>query len=625
MEKHPPLKIIGSVGPLLKRANPAVGSPWLIDFFATRQTPESQVDRADGAATAAQAGGGGSSAGADLRTRLGQVPTETPLPAPSRRRFRKLLLAGALGVSASGIHFGQGDPVWASDAAIVVNLPAVGEGRSGGVAGANAQASIGDTMMPREDDPGDASAATDRRALPDSTPKATERGNVTRVASTTAPQPPTTGARFEVGDKFKIAFYERIDDIEKNKWGRPGSALQGFQQRPELTGEYAVQDDGTISLPLLGSFVVADRSPGDLQAALANAFEKLTARKGFVTILSLERPPVYVLGPVKNAGSYKYVPGMTVLHTIALAGGFDRNNIEPWQRVEAVREVEKRRDAIEIMLKAVAREAVLKSERDGSAVKVTPQLLQLVSETEARKLIANEVERHAPIAAARRNRERALAASADAAKQEVQMLSNRLQPIDGLIKLREKRVVAMRTLLRQGTINNLVMVQAQSELSDAEQRRQDAVNQYAMAQQRAALVEQEQAKLQADTRTDIETEIMAVEQQIAGNERVFATSDGVLGALRVTPAQYAPSTGVPRVPRYAYEIVRQRGSAGPIALPATGMTTLQPGDLVRVVRDDDPGRAGPEPSPQGASGSSAADAGRDPKSAAIPAHALGAR
>ena len=414
----------------------------------------------------------------------------------------------------------------------------------------------------------------------------------------------SSGSGLEVGDKLKIVFYERVDDSEKNKWNR--AASPGFQQRTEFTGEYAVQDGGTISLPLLGTFEVDNLSLRDLQSTLATSFEQLTGRKGFVTVLSLERPPVYVLGPVKNPGPYKYVPGMTILHAIALAGGFDRQNVEPWQRVEAVREVEKRRGAIETMLKALARDAVLTAERDGTPAKVPPRLLQVASEAEARRLLAEEIERRYPIVAARRNREQAISASLQAAQQEVKMLADRLQPIDGLITLREKRASAMQNLLQRGTISNLVAAQAQSELVEAEQRRREIVSQYAMAKQRAALAEQEQAKFQSDTRAEIEHEIAAAEQLVAANEREFATSDGVLGALRATSVQYTPSEKA----GFGYEIVRQQGATGPVALTAEGMSTLRPGDLVNVVSGNERRQSDPGPQPARSAPGSSADKGR---------------
>jgi protein involved in polysaccharide export with SLBB domain len=548
---------------------------------------------------------------APVNTGSGVTPPLGGANPASRPRHRKsvrvVLLAGlALGVGVTAVQIGRGERVGTSEVASAADAPAVGEKPYG------LPQPSGVVEVANREPTGVTNASTARNA--------TEHSDVSYASNTTEPQPPTNRARFEIGDKFKIAFYERVDDTEQNKWGRTGSALQGFQQRPELSGEYTVQDDGTIALPLLGSFAAANLVSVDLQAALASSFEKLTGRKGFVTILSLERPPIYVLGPVKNPGAYKYVPGMTVLHTVALAGGFDRRNVEPWQQVEAVREIEKRRTATEIVAKTLARAAVLKSERDGSAVKPPPPLLQLVSKAEARRLITDEAERRAPIVAARHNREHALSASAQAAKQEVQMLSNRLRPIDDLIKLRAIRANAMRSLLQRGTINNLVMVQAQSELSDAQQRRQDAVNQYAMAQQRAALTEQEQAKFQVDTRTEIETEILATEEQIAANERDFATSDGILGVLRVTPVRYTPSSGAAG---HTYEIVRQKGATGPVALTANGMTTLQAGDLVRVITGNEEGSADPALQPlQRTPASSAAHADGGPISDGAPGRDL---
>ena len=62
----------------------------------------------------------------------------------------------------------------------------------------------------------------------------------------------------------------------------------------------------------------------------------------------------------------------------------------------------------------------------------------------------------------------------------------------------------------------------------------------------------------------------------------------MLGALRATQVQYT-ATGASQA-RIAYEIVRQ-SSKGPVALVSRGMTTLQPGDLVRAIAPNEAGRA----------------------------------
>ncbi|MER8887143.1 polysaccharide biosynthesis/export family protein [Mesorhizobium sp. M0816] len=418
---------------------------------------------------------------------------------------------------------------------------------------------------------------------PDASAAALVERTVVPAVPTSAERPKTlsnapgmpTGALFGVGDRLKVAFYERVD-VEEDKWGGASSALHGILQRPELSGEYIVQEDGTISLPLLGSIPVANRSTQQVQADLVETFDQLLGRKGLVNILPLERPPIYVLGPVKNPGSFKYAPGMTVLHAIALAGGLDRAESEPWQKIEAVRETQKRSGAIDALLKLLARAAVLKAERDGTAPTIPRQLLELAGATEAANLVNEQSERRKAVATAHKDRERANLRALEAARQDV-VAYGRTESLDKLVKLRQERVNSMRTLVDRKVLSMAVMDQIQSELSDAEQRRQDALNQYASANQRLASLESEVLRTRADLRNDLEVEIETTESQIAANVREFNVSEGVLYTLPVTRVQFAKDAN-----SATYQIVRQ-SAAGPVSIESVGMTLLQPGDLVNII------------------------------------------
>jgi protein involved in polysaccharide export with SLBB domain len=452
-----------------------------------------------------------------------------------------------------------------------------------GIAVLGAVAAIG----ARHDQPAQATAESSLGAVPaPDAPAATlvERSAVP-AAPTIAERPKTVGTApdalagglFGVGDRLKIAFYERVD-VEEDKWGRMSSvsALRSILQRPELSGEYTVQEDGTISVPLLGSIPVANRSAQQVHADLVETFNQLMGRKGLVNILSLERSPIYVLGPVKNPGSFKYAPGMTILHAIALAGGLDRGASEPWQKVEAVREIQKRSGAVDAMLKLLARAAVLKAERDGTEPKIPLQLLEMVGATEAANLVNEQSDRRKAVATARKNRERAFQSALESAKQEVAVYG-RTESLDELVKLRQDRVNSMRTLVDRNVLSMTVLNQVQSELTDAEQRRRDALNQYAMAKQRLATMEAEALRVQADLRNDLEVEIETIERQVATNEREFNTSEGVLSTLPATRAQFAKEAN-----RVTYQLVRQT-AAGPVGIESVGMTLLQPGDLVNII------------------------------------------
>jgi exopolysaccharide production protein ExoF len=434
------------------------------------------------------------------------------------------------------------------------------------------------------DQPAQATAEPSRAAVsgPDA-PAATLVEPSAVPAAPTIAEPPKTvgtapdgaGGLFGVGDRLKVAFYERVD-VDEDKWGRTASALRSILQRPELSGEYTVQEDGTISVPLLGSIPVANRSAQQVHADLVETFEQLLGRKGLVNILSLERLPIYVLGPAKNPGSFKYVPGMTILHAIALAGGLDRGASDPWQKIEAVREIQKRSGAVDAMLKLFARAAVLKAEREGTEPKIPLRLLELVGATEAANLLNEQSDRRKAVAAARKNRERAILTGLESAKQDVAVYG-RMESLDELVKLRQARVNSMRTLVDRNVLSMTVLNQVQSELTDAEQRQRDYLNQYAMAKQRLASLEAEALRVQADLKNDLEVEIEMIERQVADNEREFNISEGVLSTLPATRAQFAKEAN-----RLTYQVVRQT-AAGPVGIESIGMTLLRPGDLVNII------------------------------------------
>jgi protein involved in polysaccharide export with SLBB domain len=393
-----------------------------------------------------------------------------------------------------------------------------------------------------------------------------------------APPSAAAGVSFGVGDKLKITFYERLK-VEEDKWGRATSAISGIQQRPELSGEYTVQEDGTVSVPLLGSIPVAAQSPQQVHTALDEAFENLLGRRGMVNVVLMERAPIYVLGPVKNPGSFKYVPGATVLHAIAMAGGLDRGPNDPWSKVEAVREIQKRSGAAGSVVKLLARDAVLKAERDGTAPKVPLRLMELVGATAATRLVNEQSNSRNAIVRARKDRKRAIKNAIESAKQDLLQYGH-TTALDKLVKTRQDRVDNMRGLVDRNIVAKSQLSQVEGELADAEQRRQDAINQYGMAQQRLAALEADGLKVQADLENDLATEIDAVERQIADNERELDASEGVLKNLSATNVAFTSSeeanNGV------GFQIVR-RTTTGPVNVAANGMTLLQPGDLVNIV------------------------------------------
>lgn len=97
-------------------------------------------------------------------------------------------------------------------------------------------------------------------------------------------------------------------------------AVYGFDT---MTGSYVVSDAGTISLPLVNTVEVGGKSAPELEIAIASLLRSRDlAPNANVSVQVDKYRPFYILGEVQRPGQYDYVPGMTVLMAVSMAGGY---------------------------------------------------------------------------------------------------------------------------------------------------------------------------------------------------------------------------------------------------------------------------------------------------------------
>lgn len=91
----------------------------------------------------------------------------------------------------------------------------------------------------------------------------------------------------------------------------------------DLSGEFELDGEGYFAMPLVGEILAGGLTARQLE----NEIEVQLKGGGYlvnpqVSLEVLNYRPFYIVGEVRNPGSYPYVNGMTVINAVALAGGF---------------------------------------------------------------------------------------------------------------------------------------------------------------------------------------------------------------------------------------------------------------------------------------------------------------
>jgi protein involved in polysaccharide export with SLBB domain len=89
----------------------------------------------------------------------------------------------------------------------------------------------------------------------------------------------------------------------------------------KLSGDYQIDNDGNISMPLAGTIKGAGLTKAELEQQITTGLKSKYLRDPKVTVDVISYRPFYVLGEVSKPGEYPFRSGLNVLSAIAIAGG----------------------------------------------------------------------------------------------------------------------------------------------------------------------------------------------------------------------------------------------------------------------------------------------------------------
>lgn len=114
----------------------------------------------------------------------------------------------------------------------------------------------------------------------------------------------------------------RTADTGDYKLGVDDKVRVLIYNEPTLSGEYLVNANGVVSMPLIGETNALGLTTTQLQAEIVGKLKPRYLLDPSVSIDVLVFRPFYVLGEVTKPGDYPYVVGLTALKAVAIAEGF---------------------------------------------------------------------------------------------------------------------------------------------------------------------------------------------------------------------------------------------------------------------------------------------------------------
>lgn len=378
-----------------------------------------------------------------------------------------------------------------------------------------------------------------------------------------------------VGDKLRVTVYSK----------------------PALSGEFRVRDDGAIAIPFVGDVPVAGRSLLDLENELRQRMKAHDIVQP-VAVEIIEYRPFFVLGDVRSGGSYPYEIGMTVLHAVALAGGFRTSDLDDAAlTIDLVRAREHANVQQWAYWEEVAREARLRAEAERAAeIEFSPELLERGTDPQ----IASKIEGERRIFAGKRS---ALENKIGILTRQIAQLEAERSALEAQAEAKEKQARLLdielkdtQSLYSQGLSRKAALSTLQRLAAELEGDRRQIAAMIAKTEQGISSVELEITAEQDKYINDAVAELQKSRARLTElGVRVAAAREAVRQSeLRLGRAQAASAAAAVK----SYAITRRGPDGNPITIAAEESTTVRPGDIVRVYSAEaTPGGTPPPPIP----------------------------
>ncbi|RWL83837.1 MAG: sugar ABC transporter substrate-binding protein [Mesorhizobium sp.] len=353
-----------------------------------------------------------------------------------------------------------------------------------------------------------------------------------------------------------------------------------FRDWSAINGEYSVGPAGTLSVPFVGDMQAAGKTTAEVASAIGLALQRKLALpdKPEASVEMAQFRPFYISGEVQNPGQFPFVPDLTVLKAVSIAGGI-RRNADYGPQIE--KDLITAKGSYDIYddqrLRLMVKRARIDADLAGKTTFEVPQEIQ--GDPRLPTIVADET-------AILVSDQKSLKLKLDALDQlkgvlqsEIESLQKKIANQQKQVDLAEQQANSIGPLAQKGLIANARLLSSQQTVTDLQGKILDYETAILTAKQSISKAEQDAI----DARNTLSSSLTADRQQTEANLNEAALRVGMqkgLIAQASDPATTAALTGS-QEPPLLYSLVRV-ADGKTSEIEAKEDTPVLPGDVIKV-------------------------------------------
>lgn len=381
------------------------------------------------------------------------------------------------------------------------------------------------------------------------------------------------------GEEYRLGSQDRLN-IRVVEW----QTVEGtFREWSAVSGEYAVNASGKLSLPFIGELTAAGKTTEEISETIETTLQQKfgLSDKPEAAVELAQYRPFYVAGDIQTPGQYPYTPDLTVLKAISIAGGMRRE--ASGGRVE--RDLINAKGNFDVLsderVRLLVRRARIEAELQDRPDIEVPE--EIASDPMLPGILANEK-------AIMETRQKKLSLQLQALddlkgllQQEVTSLEKKVATQTRQVELAKEELAGIGSLAEKGLVVNTRVLSSERTIAEMESKLLDFETAILTARQDISKATQDAINLQNTADSELAVERQEVEAKLVENNIMLETQRGLMSeALTLAPAAAAELDKLSAEP--SITIVRSVNGRS-TAMLADENSAVWPGDVVKVEWD----------------------------------------